>query len=389
MVETSYPWEVGALPFVFRPLYEPTNGGEIPDFICFSFDLDKDTGTLLQLKNEYVEEILLKAYLRGSEISGMMDDHGIGELYANDFLQFLSEPSRHESFINQRILEIGCGTGYLLSLLKMQGANVLGIEPGDHGQEGSRRFHIPIVQDFFPSPKISGKFDVIILYALLEHITDPVKFLEKVSEFLNPSGKIVISVPNCEPYIESGDISFILHEHWSYFSPGSLKNTISQANLSLSCLKKSQFAEIIYAEATLEVNKCKEKPVLLNNTITAAEIFKVKFQKNLESFSILVSSLTTNNTVGFYVPGRAINVLSLILSKINLSNLRFFDDNPKLHRTYYPGIDVPIENRQDLLQSPPDVIIIFSHSFGKKIKADILQSGIQSPILLMDDIFKG
>src|SRR5271157_4191320 len=129
MAVRSYPWEIGSLPFVFKPLPEPTNGGDIPDFLPFSLDVDENTGTLIQSKNAYVEQILSKAYAKGSEISGMMDDHGIGELYAQDFIRFLTEQFHRETFEKLKILEIGCGTGYLLSRLKQRGAEVLGIEP--------------------------------------------------------------------------------------------------------------------------------------------------------------------------------------------------------------------------------------------------------------------
>jgi len=387
MVVSSYPWKIGSLPFVYKPLSEPTNGEDIPDVLPFSLDIDKNTGTLIQSKNEYVEQILSRAYSKGSEISGMMDDHGIGEQYALDFLRFLTEQLQRDVFEGLKILEIGCGTGYLLSLLKQRGAEVLGIEPGDQGQEGARRFHIPVVQDFFPSTKISGKFDVVIMYAFLEHMETPVQILKSVSDYLTPNGIIVISVPNCEPYIQSGDISFILHEHWCYFSPDTLKNTIVQASQSLLNLKRSPFADIIYAVSTPASDFVKPIPVLLQDQIEIAESFKIKFQKSFKNLkNFLESAAAAKNTLGVYVPGRLINVLSLLIRQNNLPHLRFFDDNPSLYQTYYPGINIGIENRYDLILNPPDIIIIFSHSFGEKIKDEIVRSGIDSKVLLWEDI---
>ena len=243
----------------------------------------------------------------------------------------------------------------------------LGIEPGDQGQEGARRFDIPVIQDFFPSPKISGKFDVIILYAILEHIPSPEQFLKEVSKYLNPNGKIVISVPNCEQYINSGDISFLFHEHWSYFTPDTLKNTINQANQLLIQLKKSQFAEILYGVSSPALTQIELDSVLIKNQIKLAEQFKILSQKNFKNLAnILETAAGDQHTVGIYVPGRALNILSLLIPNVNLPKLRFFDDNPLLYRTYYPGINVLIERRQDLILSPPELIIIFTYLFWKK-----------------------
>ena len=72
--------------------------------------------------------------------------------------------------------------------------------------------------------------------------------------------------------------------------------------------------------------------------------------------------LEENQTLGIYVPGRAIN--SLIKYKIPIQNSRFFDDNSRIHNTYFPGIDISIESREELIRHPTDNLLIMSHSFG-------------------------
>jgi len=384
----SFPWQIGLLPFVYKPLTEPVNGGEIPDFLPFSLDIDEKTGTLIQSKNEYVEKILSKAYSKGSEISGMMDDHGIGDLYAQDFIQFLGGSLRTDNFQNLKILEIGCGTGYLLNLLKNCGAEVIGIEPGEQGQIGAKRFNIPIVRDFFPSSKITGKFDIIILYAFLEHIPNISPFFKEVMKHLNQNGRMFFSVPDCEPYIKSGDLSFIFHEHWSFFTSDTLKNSIMLTTQLAVDIKKSNFGGLLYASAlSNDLKKLPDSNVIeYQKKIGNQFIFLA--HKDLEKIIILLQSAAQHNcTVGVYVPGRAINILSIIKSRMDLPKLRFFDDNPLLYRTYYPGFNVPIENRQDLIRDPSELLIIFTHTFGEKIKQELVNSLKDTRILSWDDLF--
>lgn len=68
----------------------------------------------------------------------MMDDNGIGKLYADDFIKYIHE---EENIAGKKILEIGCGTGYLLYELQKEGAEVLGIEPGTYGIKGRQSAH--------------------------------------------------------------------------------------------------------------------------------------------------------------------------------------------------------------------------------------------------------
>ncbi len=384
----SFPWQIGDLPFIYKPLTQPSNGEEIPDFLPFAFDIDEKTGTLVQLKNAYVEQILSKAYSTGSEISGMMDNHGIGELYAKDFLKFLNTSLKTENYHHVRLLEIGCGTGYLLSLLKDRGADVLGIEPGNQGQLGAERFNIPIIRDFFPSKEITGTFDIIILYAILEHISDVPRFFRDVKKHLNQNGKLFISVPDCELYIKTGDLSFIFHEHWSFFTSNTLRNSITDSMNMNVHIEKSHYGGLLYASTSLgDVNNSSGISTS-HDQIILAEQFQIQAKNDIERITGFFRSAAKDHaTLGIFVPGRAINLLSLMKSQIHLPELRFFDDNPILHRTYYPGFNVPIENRQDLLNNPPELLIIFTHTFGEKIKRELEDSLNHVNIITWDDLF--
>ena len=72
--------------------------------------------------------------------------------------------------------------------------------------------------------------------------------------------------------------------------------------------------------------------------------------------------------IGIYVAGRAINVLTILKNKIDLSKLRFFDDNVMLHNTYFPGFANRVESRKELLDHPPERIVVMSFTFGDEIK---------------------
>ncbi len=361
----QFEWDVGNLPFIYKHLNSPDNENGIPNFLPFKLSINPNTGLLMQVPNPATEAALDKAYRSGSMISGLMDNEGIGKEYAEDFLDFVCHTTGKVNFKGTNILEIGCGTGYLLSRLKKLGAEVLGIEPGKHGIEGGKKFGIPILNDFFPPKTNLEKFDLIIMYDLLEHIPDPESMLIKVRNILKENGKILIALADEQPYFEKGDISCLFHEHYGYFTDETLSNTVRASGFKCDFLKKASFSTLLYLLASEE--KSKTDPLLnsqqaykraidyKNSAILANNNFKKLLSKTKEQ----------NQTLGIFVPQRALNVLTLI--NIDLPPIRFFDDNPVLHNTYFPGFPYKVENSKELVQSPPDRLIIFSKSFGDQI----------------------
>jgi 2-polyprenyl-3-methyl-5-hydroxy-6-metoxy-1,4-benzoquinol methylase len=72
------------------------------------------------------------------------------------------------------------------------------------------------------------KFDVIMHFFVLEHISDPLNFLKLQIELLKPGGKIIFEIPNAADVIYSVyDIPAFERFYWSiahpwYFSEKSL-----------------------------------------------------------------------------------------------------------------------------------------------------------------------
>ena len=72
----------------------------------------------------------------------------------------------------KNVLEIGCGTGYLLNHIKKFGAYVQGLEPS----KVKKIKKIKIEKNFYLKKKFDKKFDIIFSNAVLEHEFDPNKF---------------------------------------------------------------------------------------------------------------------------------------------------------------------------------------------------------------------
>ena len=99
-----------------------------------------------------------------------------------------------------RILDIGCGGGLFLSLLKAQGAQVTGIELSDsracyaQTKHGLEIYKIPIESGFWQRER-AGHFDAVTLWDVIEHVNYPFQTLQCAANVLKPGGSLLIDTP--------------------------------------------------------------------------------------------------------------------------------------------------------------------------------------------------
>lgn len=131
-----------------------------------------------------------------------------------------------------KILEIGSGHGFFLESMRELGYDITGIEISKEKKELAKKVTKAKILNVNINEKIPslGKFDFIVMFHVLEHITDPTKFLSKIKKLLKINGKIIIEVPNVNDFQLStnGDYRkfYWQRAHIHYFNPPSLKKVI-------------------------------------------------------------------------------------------------------------------------------------------------------------------
>jgi len=98
----------------------------------------------------------------------------------------------------KRLLEIGSGPGYFLKCGKELGWDVLGFEPSKQAYEYSQKFGVKVINDFFSERDTDkyGKFDVVYMNTVIEHLPDPISLIKGAKSVLKPNGIICIISPN-------------------------------------------------------------------------------------------------------------------------------------------------------------------------------------------------
>jgi 2-polyprenyl-3-methyl-5-hydroxy-6-metoxy-1,4-benzoquinol methylase len=100
-----------------------------------------------------------------------------------------------------KLLEVGCGTGLFLEEAVRSGRwEVTGIEPTERvAQYAAEKLGVPILQSTFEDTSLpESEFDVIALWNVLEHLSQPVACLKTAHRLLKANGWLVFSIPNVD-----------------------------------------------------------------------------------------------------------------------------------------------------------------------------------------------
>ena len=100
--------------------------------------------------------------------------------------------------INQKILDIGAGTGDFLLYCKNKGLNITGVEPNENARKKAESKGI-ILQDRLDKV-VNKKFNIITLWHVLEHIPNLYESIEQIKSLLSEKGQLFIAVPNFKSY---------------------------------------------------------------------------------------------------------------------------------------------------------------------------------------------
>ncbi len=95
------------------------------------------------------------------------------------------------------LLDIGCGTGELLSYFKTKGWQAYGLEPDKNARDFAINNYNLNVIDFPELPQLQPSFfNVITMWHVLEHISNLNDFISMISNLLKENGTLIVAVPN-------------------------------------------------------------------------------------------------------------------------------------------------------------------------------------------------
>ena len=117
---------------------------------------------------------------------------------------------RHLSSEKHLAVDVGCGKGGFVELLRQKGVNAIGY---DNAYQGSSSY---IRKSFF-SVDSHDQGDLLTLRHVLEHIPSPWQFLDGIAAANGYKGLLYVEVPDLEWILEHRAYFDLFHEHVNYF----------------------------------------------------------------------------------------------------------------------------------------------------------------------------
>lgn len=148
---------------------------------------------------------------------------------------------------NGRLLEIGSFVGLFLHLASQSGFEVYAVEPDKEASKLARQRcqKVKIYNALFEDVDFVGeKFDLIVLWDVIEHVTDPTFFLQKIAQLLKPGGMVFLETPDvCSLLHRAANIAYRLgwyvvlkdvygYHHLYYFSKATMIKYLEKVSLN-------------------------------------------------------------------------------------------------------------------------------------------------------------
>jgi SAM-dependent methyltransferase len=125
--------------------------------------------------------------------------HYDGLREANESLEFSYRLHEYRAFVGKRVLDVGCGNGYVLSKFAREGARTSGIDLTETGIDLSRRrfafaglpgeFVVGSAEDL---PWPDDTFDCVTSMGVLHHTPDSARSVAEVYRVLKPGGRLIV-----------------------------------------------------------------------------------------------------------------------------------------------------------------------------------------------------
>ena len=146
------------------------------------------------------------------------------------------------------VLEIGCSSGFMLLPLRAAGYPCVGVEPSGAFGDFLRAQGLEVYGSLAELAAAGERrFDMIMHFFVLEHIVQPLQFLQRLLGLLKPGGCMVFEIPNsADPLYSVYDIPAFERFYWSvahpwYFSEPSLRYLLERSGRKFTILREQRY----------------------------------------------------------------------------------------------------------------------------------------------------
>lgn len=347
--------------FLPEPLLRYANMPAAAQFLPDAKDLMQEKGVdlevwqcsgcgLVQLGNDPVP--YYKEVIRASAFSAEMR-----EFRLRQFTDFVNKFKLR----GKTVIELGCGRGEYLELMKLVGTDACGIEFGEESVRHCVDAGLKVSRGFVDNRNIrleGAPFDAFFIMNYLEHLPDPNALLSGICNNLADNGIGLVEVPNFDMMLERDLFSEFIGDHLFYFTRETLMATLNLNGFEVIDCKEVWHDYIISAVVI------KREPTDLSKFHQRQEELKTEIAAYIESFG--------KGRVAIWGAGHqalAVMALAGLAGKIRY----VVDSAPFKQGKYTPATHIPIVSPKSLDVDPVDAVIVMAAAYSDEVVRIIRQ----------------
>lgn len=237
------------------------------------------------------------------------------------------------------LIEVGCGKGYFLELLRDKGYPITGIDPAYEGSNAD------VVKLPFTA-ELGLSADAVVLRHVLEHIPDPLAFLREIAK-ANQGGQIYIEVPCFDWILEHKAWFDVFYEHVNYFRLNDLRSLFGTVH-EAGHLFGGQYLYVVADLATLREPPAGWEPARLPQDFTGS----------IERAVDIIRAAPGQGAAIWGASSKGV-IYSLFLQRVGVAVDHVVDINPDKQGRFLPLSGLRVSSPQEAMDSLPEGANLF------------------------------
>ena len=287
------------------------------------------------------------------------------------------------------VVDVGCGKGDLLKLLCETGGNRgFGFDVSYDGDtEPADAPGVSFRTEFFDARQAAEiQPDLVCCRHVLEHVADPVGFLRELARALSakPGSVLYLEVPNGELQLQGHLLWDYIYEHYSYFSPTSLRRALEAAGLEVVRLESGFGNQFLCADVRLRHSSGPAAEVQAGAGLRRSMLDAVAgFAGLVDAWQNWASGLPDHDeaTVLWGAGSKGVTF-------VNLLNLRaprpvnwIVDQNPSKHGRYVGRTGQKVVAPEELVGKALQTVVVMNGIYKEEIKAWLDAQGVAARVI--------
>jgi SAM-dependent methyltransferase len=293
--------------------------------------------------------------------------------YYEDYLMTVSHSAQMRAFQQQqaedfvaryglagrRVIEVGCGDGNYLSILRGLGVEAVGIEPSARFREVAAAAGHRVLAGYVTAAAAipEAPYDAFVTREVFEHVPDPNDFLAGVRRSLTDDAVGLVEVPSLEQALEHRRFFDFFPDHVNYWSVSTLSRALERNGFLVDAVTRGMNGEYLQAYVRVDAER--------DATALAAAVGEVRGALR----ALLDGAAHDGRTVAAWGSG-AKGLTSL--AEAGADGIRYvIDSDPYKQGRLTPATHLPVVAPDHLDEHPVDIIILTALAYRDEVVAQL------------------